>query len=82
MLVGGKFGPGVFDIAEIIGKEETISRIKKPLQLLLNLVFVSNPSPEQNLLHPVVLSLICHHCPIEISLLYLVAPARLFLYQQ
>jgi len=31
MLVGGKFGPGVFDIAEILGKEETISRIKKVL---------------------------------------------------
>jgi glutamyl-tRNA synthetase len=31
MLVGGKFGPGVFDIAEIIGKEETISRIKRTL---------------------------------------------------
>ena len=31
MLVGGKFGPGVFDIAEIIGKEETIRRIKKAL---------------------------------------------------
>jgi glutamyl-tRNA synthetase len=31
MLVGGKFGPGVFDIAEIIGREETISRIKKAL---------------------------------------------------
>ena len=31
MLVGGKFGPGVFDIAEIIGKEETIDRIKKAL---------------------------------------------------
>lgn len=31
MLVGGKFGPGVFDIAEIIGKEETILRIKKAL---------------------------------------------------
>jgi glutamyl-tRNA synthetase len=31
MLVGGKFGPGVFDIAEIIGKEETIHRIKKAL---------------------------------------------------
>ena len=24
MLVGKKIGPGVFDIAEIIGKEETI----------------------------------------------------------
>ncbi|MBL7739672.1 MAG: glutamate--tRNA ligase [Chitinophagaceae bacterium] len=32
MLVGGKFGPGVFDIAEIIGKEETIIRIKKALE--------------------------------------------------
>ena len=29
MLVGGKFGPTVFDIASIIGKEETINRIKK-----------------------------------------------------
>ena len=28
MLVGGKFGPGVFEIAETIGKEETIERIK------------------------------------------------------
>lgn len=34
MLVGGKFGPGVFDIASIIGKEETIGRIKKVLELL------------------------------------------------
>jgi glutamyl-tRNA synthetase len=34
MLVGGKFGPGVFEIAGIIGKEETISRIKKVLELL------------------------------------------------
>ncbi len=31
MLVGGKFGPGVFDIAEILGKKETILRIKKAL---------------------------------------------------
>jgi glutamyl-tRNA synthetase len=31
MLVGGKFGPGVFDIIEILGKKETISRIKKAL---------------------------------------------------
>jgi glutamyl-tRNA synthetase len=31
MLVGGKFGPGVFDIAEILGREETINRIKKAL---------------------------------------------------
>ncbi len=34
MLVGGKFGPGVFDIAVIIGKEETINRIKHTLSLL------------------------------------------------
>jgi len=34
MLVGGKFGPGVFDIAEIIGKEATIKRIKKVLSIL------------------------------------------------
>ena len=34
MLVGGKFGPGVFEIAEIIGKEETVKRIKHTLQLL------------------------------------------------
>jgi glutamyl-tRNA synthetase len=31
MLVGGKFGPGVFDIAVLIEKEETILRIKKAL---------------------------------------------------
>lgn len=34
MLVGGKFGPGVFDIAVILGREETINRIKHTLQLL------------------------------------------------
>jgi len=34
MLVGGKFGPGVFDIAAIIGKAETIKRIETALQLL------------------------------------------------
>ena len=28
MLVGGKFGPHVFDIAELLGKEETVARIK------------------------------------------------------
>ena len=33
MLVGAKFGPGVFDIAEVLGKEETIHRIKKALAL-------------------------------------------------
>lgn len=31
MLVGGKFGPPVFNIAEVLGKEETISRIKDAL---------------------------------------------------
>ena len=34
MLVGGKFGPGVFEIAEILGKEETINRIKYTIGLL------------------------------------------------
>jgi glutamyl-tRNA synthetase len=27
MLVGGKFGPPVFNIAELLGKDETIKRI-------------------------------------------------------
>jgi len=31
MLVGGKFGPQVFEIASLIGKEGTINRIKKAL---------------------------------------------------
>jgi len=31
MLVGGKFGPPVFNIAEMIGKEATIQRIGKAL---------------------------------------------------
>ena len=34
MLVGGKFGPHVFDIVEMIGKEETIKRIENTLGLL------------------------------------------------
>jgi glutamyl-tRNA synthetase len=34
MLVGGKFGPAVFDIASFIGKEETIKRIKHVVSLL------------------------------------------------
>lgn len=34
MLVGGKFGPGVFDIAAIIGKQETVNRIQKVLSIL------------------------------------------------
>jgi glutamyl-tRNA synthetase len=31
MLVGGKFGPHVFDIAALLGKEETIARIEQAL---------------------------------------------------
>ena len=31
MLVGGKFGPPVFQIAEVIGKEETLARISAAL---------------------------------------------------
>lgn len=31
MLVGGKFGPGVFDIAVLLGREETSQRILKAL---------------------------------------------------
>ena len=34
MLVGGKFGPGVFEIAAAIGKEATIKRIEHTLSLL------------------------------------------------
>jgi glutamyl-tRNA synthetase len=34
MLVGGKYGPHVFDIAVLLGKEETIRRIKHTLALL------------------------------------------------
>lgn len=34
MLVGGKFGPHVFEIAEAIGAEETIKRIQNGLQSL------------------------------------------------
>jgi glutamyl-tRNA synthetase len=34
MLVGGKFGPPVFDIAEVLGKEETASRIEAALEQL------------------------------------------------
>lgn len=32
MLVGGKFGPHVFDIAALLGRQETISRIAKALE--------------------------------------------------
>ncbi len=31
MLVGGKFGPGVFDIMEVIGKEESFKRVADAL---------------------------------------------------
>jgi glutamyl-tRNA synthetase len=34
MLVGGKFGPAVFQVAELIGKEETVKRVKYALSLL------------------------------------------------
>lgn len=34
MLVGGKFGPHVFDIAELLGKEETKERIEETLKKL------------------------------------------------
>ena len=32
MLVGGKFGPAVFDIAALVGKDETVQRIIKALE--------------------------------------------------
>ncbi|PWG82625.1 glutamate--tRNA ligase [Pararcticibacter amylolyticus] len=31
MLVGGKFGPAVFDITKLIGEEEAVTRVKKAL---------------------------------------------------
>ncbi|MBE7178059.1 MAG: glutamate--tRNA ligase [Mucilaginibacter polytrichastri] len=34
MLVGGKFGPGVFDIAVLLGRDESASRISTVLQKL------------------------------------------------
>ena len=34
MLVGGKYGPGVFEIAALLGKDETIKRIEHTLSLL------------------------------------------------
>ncbi len=36
MLVGKKMGPGVFEIAEVIGREETIHRIERVLEQLGN----------------------------------------------
>ena len=35
MLVGGRFGPHVFDIAALLGKDETISRIEKALEAFI-----------------------------------------------
>jgi glutamyl-tRNA synthetase len=35
MLVGGKFGPPVFDIATVLGKDETLARIRQ-MQALMN----------------------------------------------
>jgi glutamyl-tRNA synthetase len=35
MLVGGKFGPPVFNIAELLGKEETIRRINKAINMFV-----------------------------------------------
>lgn len=34
MLVGGKFGPGVFEIATLIGKQETVKRVVDGLEWL------------------------------------------------
>jgi glutamyl-tRNA synthetase len=34
MLVGGKYGPGVFEIGALLGKEETLKRIAHTLSLL------------------------------------------------
>lgn len=34
MLVGGKFGPHVFDIAHLLGKDETVKRINEVLKML------------------------------------------------
>ena len=34
MLVGGKFGPGVFDIATVLGRQETLQRIERALSSL------------------------------------------------
>ena len=36
MLVGGKFGPAVFEIAHLIGKEETLHRIQSALTKINN----------------------------------------------
>jgi glutamyl-tRNA synthetase len=33
MLVGGKFGPHVFDIATLLGEDETIKRVELALEI-------------------------------------------------
>ena len=33
-LVGGSFGPDIFEICEIIGQDETISRIRKAVDAI------------------------------------------------
>lgn len=35
-LVGGSFGPDIFDICELIGKAETVSRIRKAVETIKN----------------------------------------------
>ncbi|MDN3584179.1 glutamate--tRNA ligase [Mucilaginibacter flavus] len=40
MLVGGKFGPHVFDIVALLGKAETISRMEKAVEQ-----FIAPPAP-------------------------------------
>jgi len=35
-LVGGSFGPDIFEICEILGKSETISRILKAVETIKN----------------------------------------------
>jgi glutamyl-tRNA synthetase len=34
MLVGGKFGPGVFQISEMLGKKDSLERIQRLMSLL------------------------------------------------
>jgi len=34
MLVGAKFGPGVFEIAVMLGKDESLNRVRHTLGLL------------------------------------------------
>ncbi len=34
MLVGGKYGPGIFDISALIGREETVNRVLNTINLL------------------------------------------------